>query len=84
MPRPLYPGETASGIHWTGGWVGPRTGVDDMEKRKFLTLRGRELRPLGRPARSQSLCRLSYPGSYNGAVPKEKCIPYAYPSSYYS
>jgi hypothetical protein len=43
--------------------VGPRTGVDDVEKRNFLTLSGLELRPLGRPARSQSLYRLSYPGS---------------------
>jgi hypothetical protein len=30
---------------------------------KFLTLPGLELRPLGRPARSQSLCRLRYPCS---------------------
>jgi hypothetical protein len=46
-----------------GGWVGPRTGLDDMEKRKFLTLTVLELRSLGRPARSQSLYRLHYPGS---------------------
>jgi hypothetical protein len=44
--------------------VDPRAGVDDLEKRKFLTLPGLELRPLSRPARSQSLYRLSYPGSY--------------------
>jgi hypothetical protein len=37
-----------------------RAGLDDLEKRKFLTLPGHELRPLGRPARSQSLYRLSY------------------------
>jgi hypothetical protein len=41
--------------------VGPRTGLADVEKRKFLTLLGLELRPLGRPARSQSLYRLRYP-----------------------
>jgi hypothetical protein len=34
--------------------VGPETGLDDVEKRKFLNLPGLELRPLGRPARSQS------------------------------
>jgi hypothetical protein len=34
-----------------------------MEKRKFLTLPGLEFRPLGRPARRQSLYRLRYPGS---------------------
>jgi hypothetical protein len=28
--------------------------LDDLEKRKFLTLPGLELRPLGRPARRQS------------------------------
>jgi hypothetical protein len=26
--------------HWTGGWVGPRAGLDDVEKRNFLTLPG--------------------------------------------
>jgi hypothetical protein len=24
--------------HWTGGWVSTRTGLDDVEKGKFLTL----------------------------------------------
>jgi hypothetical protein len=42
--------------------VGPRIGVDDVEGTKFLTLPGLELRTLVRPARSQSLYRLSYPG----------------------
>jgi hypothetical protein len=37
--------------------VGPRAGLNDMEKIKFLTLPGLELRPLGRPDCSQSLCR---------------------------
>jgi hypothetical protein len=45
--------------------VGPRAGLDDVEKRKFLTLPGLELRPLARPARSQSLYRLRYPGPDN-------------------
>jgi hypothetical protein len=40
--------------------VGHTAGLDDVEKRKFLTLPGLELRPLGRPARSQSLYRLRY------------------------
>jgi hypothetical protein len=55
--------ERAYGTHWIGGWMDPRAGLDDMEKRKFLTLPGLELRLLSRPARSQSLYRLSYPGS---------------------
>jgi hypothetical protein len=62
-PRPLYYGERAPGPHWIGGWEGPRAGLDDIENRKFLTLPGLELRPLDRPARSQSLYRVRYPGS---------------------
>jgi hypothetical protein len=58
------PGERAHGTHWIRGWVDPRAGLDDVEKTKFLTLPGLELRrPLDRPARSQSLYRLRYPGS---------------------
>jgi hypothetical protein len=34
------PEERAPGAHFIGGWVGPRTGLDDMEKRKFLLLPG--------------------------------------------
>jgi hypothetical protein len=41
--------------------VDPRAGLDDVEKRKFLTLPGLELRPLGSPVAvpttlSQFLC----------------------------
>jgi hypothetical protein len=42
--------------------MGPRAGLDDVEKRKFLILPGLELRPLGLPARSQWLHRLRYRG----------------------
>jgi hypothetical protein len=52
------------GTHWIGGWVGPRASLDDVEKRKFLPLPRLELRPLRRPARSQSLYRLRYPVSF--------------------
>jgi hypothetical protein len=62
-PCRFTPGERAKGTHWIGGWVDPRADVDDMEKSKFLPQPGLELRPLGRPARSQSLYRLRYPGS---------------------
>jgi hypothetical protein len=61
--RLLYLGERAFGTNWIGGWVGPRTGLDDVDRRKPLSLPGLELQPLGRPARSQSLYRLRYPGS---------------------
>jgi hypothetical protein len=35
--------------------IDPKTDLDDVERRKILTLAGLELRPLGRPARIQSL-----------------------------
>jgi hypothetical protein len=50
------PGERVPGTHWIGG-------LDDMEKRKFVLLPELEIRPVSRPARSQSLYRLRYPGS---------------------
>jgi hypothetical protein len=62
-PGRFTPRERACGTHWTGAWVDPGAGLEDVEKRKFLILPGLELRPLGRPARSQSLYRLRYPGS---------------------
>jgi hypothetical protein len=40
--------------------VSPRTGLDDVEKRKILPLPGLELRPIGRPVCSQPLYRLRY------------------------
>jgi hypothetical protein len=60
-PCRFTPRERARGIHWIGGWVGPRAGLDDVEKRKFLTLPGLEYRPLGCPIPSQSLYGLRYP-----------------------
>jgi hypothetical protein len=43
---------------------GPGTGLEDVEKRKFLTLPGLELRSFGHPARSESLYGLRYPDPY--------------------
>jgi hypothetical protein len=48
-PRPLYPRERP-GTHCTGGWVGPRAGLDVCG-----------IRSPDRPARSQSLTELSGP-----------------------
>jgi hypothetical protein len=45
-PADLPPGK-APGTHWKEGCVGPRAGLDDVEKRKFFTLQGVKLRPLG-------------------------------------
>jgi hypothetical protein len=59
-PGRFTPGERPPRTHWIGGWLDPRAGLDDVEKRKFLTLPGLELRPFSRPACSQALCRLRY------------------------
>jgi hypothetical protein len=37
-PGRSTPREIATGIHWIGGWVGPRSGVDVVDKRLILTL----------------------------------------------
>jgi hypothetical protein len=43
-----------------GEWVDPGTGLDDTEKVKFFNLTGLKLRPLGHPARIQSLLTTDY------------------------
>jgi hypothetical protein len=48
--------------------VDSRAGLEKVEKRKFLNLRGLELRLFGRPARSQSLYRLRSPGTLHSTV----------------
>jgi hypothetical protein len=53
--RGVYIGKNKScpcATHGIGGWVDPRAGLNDVEKRKFLILQGLKLRPLGRPART--------------------------------
>jgi hypothetical protein len=75
-PGRVTPGEGSPGTHRIGGWVGPRAGLDEVEKRKFFTLPGFELRTLGRPVRSQPLYRLRYPGSIWYVFGHKKCIQY--------
>jgi hypothetical protein len=60
-PGSFTPGEKAPGNHCIGGWMGPRFGLDAVDKRKILYWR--ESNP-GRSARSPSLYRLSYPDSH--------------------
>ena len=55
-PAALYPRERP-GTHCTGGWVGHRAGLDRCGKSRPPT----GIRSPDRPARSQSLYRLSYP-----------------------
>jgi hypothetical protein len=64
------PGERAPCTHWIGGWEGPNAGLDDVEKRKFLTLPGLEFGPL--VARSQSPYQLRYPDSPYKSVTHHK------------
>jgi hypothetical protein len=53
-PAALYPRERNPGTHCTGGWVGPRTGLDTETRGKILSpLPGIEPRSPGRPVRSQ-------------------------------
>jgi hypothetical protein len=52
---------SAPGSHWVGGWVGPRAGLDGMEKKKFWSLPGLKLQPLSCPACSQLLYRVPVP-----------------------
>jgi hypothetical protein len=59
-PDLFTPGERARSTHWIGGWVGPKTSLNDVERRKILPLPEHELLPFGRPARSQSVYRLCY------------------------
>jgi hypothetical protein len=73
-PGRFTPRERPPGTHWIGSWVNPRAGVDDVEKRKFLTLPGLEIRPLGRPERGQSLYRLRYSGSEHRVVSRKSSI----------
>ena len=54
-PTVLYPRERP-GTHCTGGWVGPRAGLDRCEKFAPTGIRSPD-----RPARSKSLYRPSYP-----------------------
>ena len=55
-PRSLYRRER-TGTHCTGGWVGPRVGLDGYGKCCPTGIRSPD-----RPARSESLYRLSYRG----------------------
>jgi hypothetical protein len=60
-PAALCPGEGTPGTHCTGGWVGPRAGLDTEVRGKILCpCRGSNP---DHPVRSQTLYWLSYPGS---------------------
>jgi hypothetical protein len=62
-PGCFTPGKEPPDTHCVGGWVDPKAGLENMEKCKFLTVPGLELRPFSCPAYSQSLYHLCYPRS---------------------
>jgi hypothetical protein len=67
-PDALPPGKEPPGTQWIGGWLGPRSGLDEVERRKILQLTGLEQRPLAPPSRSYSLYRLCCSGSDCGII----------------
>jgi hypothetical protein len=59
-PLPFYLWGKSPGTHCIGGWVGPRSGLNAVEKRRILYCRESNS---SCPASSPSLYRLSYPDS---------------------
>jgi hypothetical protein len=57
-PSSFTPEERAPSTHWIGGWVGPRTGLDNVEGRKILPLLELELWRFRRPACSYTDCAI--------------------------
>jgi hypothetical protein len=72
MPLLLYPRESALGTRRTRDWVGPEAGLDDTVKWTFLAPPRLEPRPIGRPARRQSLPQLS--DTHTGTRGKSRCL----------
>jgi hypothetical protein len=42
---PFYLREITPGTNWIGGWLCPRSSVDDVEKKKFLPYRDSNSNP---------------------------------------
>jgi len=74
-PRALYPRERP-GTNCTGGWVGPSAGVDGCRKSRFHA--DFFFRSPDRPARSESLYQLSYPGPEQLASDTISCTKFDY------
>jgi hypothetical protein len=72
-PRPRFiPGERTPCTHWTGGWVGPRAGLDaEATGKNLCPCRG--MNP-SCPVRSQTPYWLSYRGSFSLWKAKEKRV----------
>ena len=68
-PRPLYPAGKEPGIHCTGGWLGPRAGLEGCGKSAPAPT---GIRPPDRPARSESLYLLGCPGRHSCTYAERK------------
>jgi hypothetical protein len=73
-PGRFTSGEIAPGTHWIGGWVDPKAGLDNMEKRKFLNLPWIELQPLVVQPVASFCTDNAIPASENKSVLKENSI----------
>jgi hypothetical protein len=71
LPGRFTPRERAPDNHSIGDRVGYGTGLDDLERRKILSLIGLELLPLSNPACSKSLYRMRYPSSPHDWIKKQ-------------
>jgi hypothetical protein len=56
----FIPRERTPDAHWIGGWLGPRAGLNAVEREKFPSPHRESNTNPDHPARSQSLYRLSY------------------------
>jgi hypothetical protein len=65
------PYEISPAMNWLWGWLGQSFSLDNVEKRKYLTLTILELQTLFPPSRSQSLYRLCSSGSRLSDVPSK-------------
>jgi hypothetical protein len=79
LPRGKDPG-----THCTGGWVGPRAGLDtEATGKNPLPPPGIEPRSPGRPARSQTLYWLRYPAHIcRSTIPKLLFVPEFHTATY--
>jgi hypothetical protein len=62
-PGRFTPRERASGTYWIGGLSAPQNRTERCGEEKILASAGTRTPTPRRPARSQSLYRLRYPGS---------------------